>query len=209
MRGFGRIALVASMVLAALLATTSPAVACDFEEPPPPQEALTEATAVFAGEVVAVEPVDDDPGGQYIAVTVEVERAWKGVELSPVVVETHHDEATCGFPFEVGESYIVYAYSEGTPLTTALYHRTRLLEQADEDLQALGSGTEVDAQTEGEESMGDETFNPGLLILGAVIISIIVATVMLLRQSKPGLPDNYDVDDDDDAGTDDPADRRT
>ncbi len=193
MRGFARITLIVSMMLAALLAAAPPAVACDFEPPPPPQEALDEATAVFSGDVTSVEPVDDDPSEQYLAVSFAVDRAWKGVDSSPVVVETHQDEGICGFPFEEGASYIVYAHSDGTPLTTALYHRTALLERADEDLDALGEGVSVEAAT--NEANADE-FNTGLLILGAVIISIIAATIMLLQQSKPGMPEDYDNGDD-------------
>jgi hypothetical protein len=203
MRGFGRITLVAAAALAvAFFSAPGPAAACDFPAYPPPQEALEEATAVFSGEVVSIDPVDDDPGEQYIAATFAVDRAWKGVESSPVIVETHQDEGVCGFPFEVGETYIVYAHSNGSPLTTALYHRTQLLERAGEDLDALGEGTEIAPQAENGATDDDDEFNLGILVLAVVIISIITATIMLLRQSKPGLPDNYD---DIEAGEDDPA----
>jgi hypothetical protein len=199
MRGIGA-TLSSGFVLAliGLLITATPAVACDFDAPPPPQEALDEAAAVFSGEVIEIEPVDDDPSEQYLAVTFDVHRVWKGVERSPVMVETHRDEATCGYPFEVGESYLVYAHSNGSPLTTALYHRTRPLERANEDLEALGSGTEVaeSAPNDGDDAVGE--FNIGILILVLVIISMIVATVMLLRQSKPGLPEDDGGDDDGD-----------
>jgi hypothetical protein len=195
-------------VLAVGLISPPSAAACDFEPPPPPETALDDAAAVFAGEVVTIEPVDDDPGEQYLAVTFEVDRAWKGVDSSPVVVETHQDEGVCGYPFIIGDSYLVYAHSEGTPLTTSLYHRTAPLEQADEDLDVLGSGSEVSGQNGTVTGADDDEFNPGILILVAVIISIIVATVMLLRQSKPGLSEFKDTGDDYDAGEDDPAGRR-
>jgi hypothetical protein len=204
MRGFGRITLLASVILTALFATMSPAYACDFEEPPPPQEALNAATAVFAGEVIEIEPAEDDPSGQFLAVTFEVDRVWKGVEFSPVTVETHRNEGVCGYPFEVGESYLVYAHSNRSPLMTALYHRTTHMDQAGEDLEVLGSGTEIGtAASDGNDAVED--FNVGILILIVVIISMIVATIMLLRQSKPGLPDDYD---DHDAGDDDPENRQ-
>lgn len=182
-----------------LIGNPAPVSACDFDAPPPPQEALDDANAVFTGEVMSIEPVDDDPGEQYIAATIEVERTWKGVDSTPVIVETHQHEATCGFPFEEGESYIVYAYSDGTPLTTALYHRTQLLERADEDLEELGEGAEVESAP--SDTGEDEEFNLGILVLLVVILSIITATIMLLRQSKPGLPEN--LDDPDDEGTTD------
>jgi hypothetical protein len=197
---FGFILATFGMVL-----TASPARACDFEEPPPPQEALNAATAVFSGEVIEIEPVEDDPSGQYLAVTFEVDRVWKGVESSPVTVETHQDEGVCGYPFVVGESYLVYAHSNRSPLTTALYHRTTHIDQAEEDLDVLGSGTEITATGTDSEDGAMEEFNVGILVLVVVIVSMIVATIMLLRQSKPGLPDDYD---DHDAGDDDPAIRR-
>jgi hypothetical protein len=178
-----------------MLALPAPVGACDFEEPPPPEVALEEAHAVFAGEVVSIEPVDDDPSEQFDAVTFAVDRTWKGVESSPVTIETHQDEGICGYPFEQGESYLVYAYGADAFMTTALYHRTTQLDRADEDLEVLGEGTEVTAQVEND---ADEGFNPGVAILLVVIISIILATIMLLRQSKPGLPDNYDRDDEPD-----------
>ena len=204
----GAIAILIAIAGLVHFANPDRAAACDFEEPPPPQEALEDATAVFSGEVRSIEPVDDDPGNQFIAATIDVDRAWKGIDSTPVVVETHQDQATCGFPFEEGESYIVYARAEGTPLTTALYHRTQLLERADEDLEVLGEGTEVSEEAAAQNESVDE-FNVGILILVAVVISIIVATVMLLRQSKPGLPEDYGDDDDfEGAGDDDPEPRR-
>lgn len=186
----GAIAIFITIAGFAWFATPDRAAACDFEEPPPPQEALEDATAVFTGEVQSIEEVGDDPDDQYIEATIEVDRAWKGIDTSPVIVETHQHEATCGFPFEEGESYLVYAYDEGTPFTTALYHRTRHLERADEDLEALGEGTAVDGTT-GTDGNGE--FNVGILVLAVVIGSIIIATMMLFWQSKPGLPETYDA----------------
>jgi hypothetical protein len=162
---------------------------------------------VFAGEVVSIEPVDDDPSEQFDAVTFAVDRSWKGVESSPVTIETHQDEATCGYPFEQGESYLVYAYGGDAFMTTALYHRTTSLDRADEDLEVLGEGTEVTAQAE-DGTDADEGFNLGIAILLIVIISIILATIMLLRQSKPGLPDNYDSGEDEEIVDDESEDRR-
>jgi LPXTG-motif cell wall-anchored protein len=112
------------------------------------------------------------------------------------------DPATCGYPFEEGETYLVYAHSDGTPLTTSLYHRTQALERAEEDLDVLGTGSEVEEET--TTSDGDD-FNSAMLLLGAVILSLILAGVMLLRKHKPGLENRYDTDDHYDAGNDDPA----
>ena len=166
------------------------AYACDFEEPPPPEEALDEAAAVFSGQVTGIAPVDDDPSEQFEAVTFHVDRAWKGVEQSPVTVETHQDEATRGYPFEDGESYLVYAYGGETFLTTALYHRTTLLERADEDLDVLGQGSEVTAQAEPDDTVSDA--GPFVFLLVLILVSIMVAIVLVLRRARVGMDDEDD-----------------
>jgi hypothetical protein len=192
-------------VVAVLFLSPSSAAACDFEEPPPPQEAMDSASAVFSGEVRSIEPVADDPGEQFIEVRFDVDRAWKGIESTPVTVETLQDPATCGFPFEVGETYIVYAYSQGTPLTTMLYHRTQLLERADEDLEELGEGAVIEASSETGDDNGAITVV--WIVLLIMFFSLIIGVVMVLRKTRPGLSEDQE-NADYDAGEDDPADHR-
>jgi hypothetical protein len=43
-------------------------------------------------------------------VTLRVDRAWKGVDSSTVVVVTGMRDAECGFPFRRGGSYLVFAH---------------------------------------------------------------------------------------------------
>jgi hypothetical protein len=40
----------------------------------------------------------------------------------------------CGYPFKVGQSYLVYAYEKSNKLHASLCSRTRLLSEASEDL---------------------------------------------------------------------------
>jgi hypothetical protein len=196
-------------IVAMMLASPAPATACDFPDPPAPETALDEANAVFSGELVSIESAANDPSGQYVSATFEVERAWKGIDASPVSVETHGDAATCGFPFEKGRSYLVYAQSDGSPLTTSQYQPTKPLENAGDDLDVLGDGVLVEAQADEGNDPADEGFNPGVVILLIVILSIIVATVMLVRQSKPGFPDDLVDDDFGNGGTSDDRDAST
>ncbi|PWT92497.1 MAG: hypothetical protein C5B54_03395 [Acidobacteria bacterium] len=64
-----------------------------------------------------------------------VEQAYKGVESPEISVETGNGGGDCGYPFESGKRYLVYAY--GIPkgkLGTGICSRTKPLSQASEDL---------------------------------------------------------------------------
>ena len=70
------------------------------------------AKAVFLGEVVHIEP-DSEKGKAFFTSDTVIFRAsesWKGVSSSDVRVVTWDDEGACGFPFLVGETYLVYAF---------------------------------------------------------------------------------------------------
>ena len=112
--------------------------ACSCAPPPPPKEALAASSAVFTGKVVAVEDVGDFQR----SVTIEVASSWKGVKAKTVTVKTAKDSAACGYGFEKGKSYLVYAREvkegEAKVLSTNLCSRTRTLAEAKEDLAALG-----------------------------------------------------------------------
>jgi hypothetical protein len=67
-----------------------------------------------------------------------VDRIWKGAHCGTVTVQTASDSAACGYSFEVGRTYLVYAFKEGG-LSTNICTRTRVIEEASEDLAALGA----------------------------------------------------------------------
>lgn len=103
-----------------------------------PTHALEEHDAVFEGRVVAVD-APSDPSGRRVA-TFEVVQQWKGVERERVVVSTAAAGSLCGVGFEEGTSWLVYADRTGGELSTGLCSRTRRIEDAEEDLAALGAG---------------------------------------------------------------------
>jgi hypothetical protein len=71
-------------------------------------------------------------------VEIQVDRSWKKARCGTVVVQTPSDSAMCGFGFEVGKSYLIYADMQKGKLSTNLCSRTRTIEEAGEDLAALG-----------------------------------------------------------------------
>jgi len=127
---------------AAVLGRSDVAAACSCRVPPPPQEALAQADAVFLGlaQALAAPGAEGAPPGQ-AAVTFNVERSWKGVEEPYVTVYTAEHTAVCGYPFEVGRRYLVYA-AQSAPgvLTTTICTRTADADAAPSDLAELGPG---------------------------------------------------------------------
>ena len=62
----------------------------------------------------------------------------KGITGSQMVVRTAPDSAACGYFFEIGHEYLVYASGESESLGTSICQRTMPIEWANDDLIALG-----------------------------------------------------------------------
>lgn len=126
----------------------SPAAhACKCAEPAGAVEAAAGAAAVFEGQVTKISAVD----AQTQRVELKVPRAWKGVSSEQVAVTTPAESAACGYPFQLGESYLVYASAGGDGLRVVHCSRTRSIAEADADVAALGMGvTPVATQVAGE-----------------------------------------------------------
>jgi hypothetical protein len=125
--------------------------ACDCDVPSV-SEASEQAAAIFAGRVIDVAV----PSGTYISsadtvtVTFAVATAWKGGVQSTVTLATLRSEISCGYEFQEGQEYLVYARPAGTTLLYArpanttfevsFCSRTHPLADATADLAALGEG---------------------------------------------------------------------
>lgn len=94
------------------------------------------STAVFSGKVLSI-TYDD----YALVVKFNVVRTWKHVKGAAVTVRTPPNDSMCGYTFEVGQTYLVYAGSviEGE-LWTNHCTRTRNVGDASEDIRALGQG---------------------------------------------------------------------
>ena len=100
--------------------------------------ALNESRAVFSGRVIEVK---EDPQAASVVVRLRVERFWKGSPPGEVSVVTGLGGGDCGYRFEVGQSYLVYAHaSGGGGLGTNICQRTARLSEASKDLRVLGRG---------------------------------------------------------------------
>ena len=136
----------------------SSAWACSCLPPAPPKEDLEEADAVFLGvvernEVAGPSSKADMEGATGYGkwrldysgkvATFRVITVWKGVPAETIRVETDFHGTMCGYNFEVGFEYLVYAHESDGTLHTTICSRTRFRHDAGEDLQALGPGTAV------------------------------------------------------------------
>lgn len=138
--------LIMSMMIAGVtLLQPCIAFACSCAPSPSVAASLSSAAAVFSGKVTKV----DAPQGQVISsadpvtVTFAVQKVWKGATESQLVVTTALDSASCGYNFELGQEYLVYADQNdgaGAALSVNLCSRTTILPQAQGDLAALGEG---------------------------------------------------------------------
>ena len=81
--------------------------------------AYQKAAVVFYGEVTEI-----TRESKAFIVKIRVERSWKGQVESETIVGTLADSAMCGYTFEKGKKYMVYAYGEGGKLGVILCSRT-------------------------------------------------------------------------------------
>ena len=136
-------AVLAACLLAALAAAD--AAACSCVMPGTPEQEMANADAVFTARVVSTEQAEQRSGDfrlQRMKVELALDDVWKGCEEGErAILWTGLGGGDCGFQFEPGERYLVYAYEsdDGEQLTTSICSRTRPLAQADEDLAAFGA----------------------------------------------------------------------
>ena len=162
----------AALILAAAFPQSAVdcAALCDCLTPPDPRSALESADAVLHVRVQHVEhhlllPSDTpakparDPNftawlDRYDAqrhVHVRVLRVWKGEMFPDTTLFTSLGGGDCGYPFESGREYLVYAhrYPSGR-LVTNICRRTRPIERAAADVAALGPATLPKSPEHGE-----------------------------------------------------------
>jgi len=103
-----------------------------------PPDAFDEADLVFSGKVIDVVA---DNSGYFFEVTFEVIESWKGPTSSYTVIFTETESSMCGYNFQDGYNYLVYAYLNSNQNFTNNCTRTNLLANSIEDLEFLNQQT--------------------------------------------------------------------
>lgn len=112
--------------------------ACSCLQPPAPSVAAEESDLVFSGRVLSIEKSDPTDFFSFLDVEFEVIEAFKGTEESSRVrILTGPDSAVCGYRFEHGNSYLVYARGGGREYWTGICDRTQSLDRAGSDIRTL------------------------------------------------------------------------
>lgn len=152
--------------------------ACSCIMPGTPQEEITRSDAVFSGKVTQLTPAKALDGTEAIKVSFEVGQVWKGQIPQELLVETSSSSASCGYNFESGKEYLVYAYSNEGQLSVNLCSRTALLADSQQDVTALGQSTAPAAAPEASPataSSGQSTRT--LMIVGGLVAVAAVAAI--------------------------------
>lgn len=71
------------------------------------QQAFTDSTAIFSGEVLAISESRADKNS--LLVKFKVTKLWKGGSKNEITITTNKESSMCGYRFEVGKKYLVYA----------------------------------------------------------------------------------------------------
>lgn len=181
-RSFALIAAFAVITSSGLAVKPYSAHACSCMAPEPPRESLQASAAVFQGTAVKVAS-EGDAG--YI-VTFNNDTVWKGSVDDVATVRTARDSAACGFAFEEGKKYVVYAYEdEGNGLATGLCSRTHELAINDPDVTELGRGTAIASATTTPEVQG-RSLARNLVTIGIGALAILAAVALrAYRAPKP------------------------
>jgi hypothetical protein len=131
-------------VVFVLCTVASNADACSCMGAGPPCQAAWAADTVFVGQVVSIEqlPVVRDadriPSFLTRRVTMRLIESFRGVASQTTIdVRTGTGGGDCGFGFEHGRTYLVYASNTREGLATSICSRTRATEDAREDLDYL------------------------------------------------------------------------
>ncbi|MBB4915458.1 hypothetical protein [Streptosporangium saharense] len=125
-----RVVTVLLLVAAAIVAIPGTACACSCA-PLKPTEQVGNASVVFTGTVLASRPAKGDFSVPTppVVYTFRIDQVYKGQAQAEYHVTTNVDSAACGYNFEPGARYLVFASSResgmiptepGLPLHTAL-----------------------------------------------------------------------------------------
>ena len=135
-------ALVVAMAIVASVVTVhpSPTLGCTCTVYPTFAQAFAQSAAVFRGTVLSISATSDPHFGFPVQVTFAVDAWWKGSQTSTVSILTESTDGLCGYSFQVGVQYLVYAplFPGGGPLFTHICWRTHQAWNGDPDLVALG-----------------------------------------------------------------------
>ncbi|MEK7583153.1 MAG: hypothetical protein AAB483_01990 [Patescibacteria group bacterium] len=130
----GLVTLASSFVLFATFKIPT-AYACSCMQPRPAIFSYFGYDDIFSGRVTEVtwsKPITSsmDP----VKVSFEVYKSYKGVHDKKITITTASSEVSCGYEFQKGGEYMVYAYTDNGDLSVSLCSNTSLLSEGQKDI---------------------------------------------------------------------------
>ena len=172
-----------------LLAPPHMIEACTCLPESPVPESVDRADAVFRGVAVEVEELTPWDNRATFVVTA----IWKG-EISETLQVQSFGPGLCGYFFQEGGDYIVYAYEDSSGLATTHSSRTRFYEVEEEE--ALGDP--IWRNPDGEGFIRGDVIGDGKIDLADAIALIgrLFPAILIVEPGPPPCLDSGDVDDD-------------
>jgi hypothetical protein len=154
----------------------------------PIQRYISSSDAVFSGKVVEIKKPPSGPGwsgNDPETVTFRVIESWKGPGGGTLEVKTPVSGASCGYYFEEGQDYLVYASGKGESLGTSICSGTKSLSKADKDLALLGDGEKP--KDGGEETLNDTSgFVGARAMVGIAGLAMLGSFLVVVRLVRTG-----------------------
>jgi 5-hydroxyisourate hydrolase-like protein (transthyretin family) len=127
------------LAVIALLFVAQTVSACSCAFGGAPCQEYWRVDAVFSGTVVSSGKITVDQGSyksEMRLLHMMIEQPIRGIQTPELDVITGWGGGDCGYGFQVGKRYLVYAYRDAKDnrLSTSICTRTRLLADADDDL---------------------------------------------------------------------------
>ena len=166
-----------------LLGASASGSACSCIPPGTPAEEFASSDVVLAAEVGSMRHVDGSHGPD-LEVRLHVVRAFKGLgdRVTSLTVRTASDGAACGYPFERGHAYMVYAHEFDGRIWVSLCSRTRPLGAASDDLRQLDAEDLIGYEPSDDGGCGGTT---NLGMIQAASFTLIGIGVLRRRRRSP------------------------
>lgn len=117
-----------------LLAGSNVVFACDCAGPGDTESEYSKASVVFIGKVVGI---GEPESGENHKVRFKIIKSYKGIAAEQFEMLSTLVGASCEYPFESNEEYLVYLNTFGERLKASTCGRTRKLSEANQDLEIL------------------------------------------------------------------------
>lgn len=131
-----------AILLSALMLLPSSAIACSCLSSATVQEEKEQSSRVFLGHVAAIEVLrSPDRDRPYKIVTFAVSETFKGSPVHKLQVSTGMGNGDCGYFFDSGREYVVYASGEDDHLVTSYCSLTGLASDSRSGLAILRGGS--------------------------------------------------------------------